>query len=175
MNKRLKTLEPSDLHRLNAAQGWLELGDVVSASDELEEITPDMRAHPAVLAIRYEIYSKAKKWDMAVEVARTLTELLPDNPAVWISFAFSTRRKTGGGVLEAKKILLKVESKFPREYRFPFNLACYYSQLFEFEEAERWLKKAMAIDTKTVQPLAMSDDDLKPFLDSMSGTIWKKE
>jgi tetratricopeptide (TPR) repeat protein len=171
----IKKLETPDLHHLKAAEGWLELGDVVSASNELEEITPQMRAHPAVLSLRYEIYSKAKKWDIAAEIARALTQMLPNEPSAWISLAYSTRRKSENGILEARDILLQMESKFPREYLFPYNLACYHSQLMQFEEAERWFKKAMAIDTKAVQKLAVIDEDLKPFFDSMSGTLWKRE
>jgi hypothetical protein len=37
------------------------------------------------------------------------------------------------------------------------------------------VKKAMAIDHKTVQKAGIDDPDLKPLWDSMSGTIWKKE
>lgn len=172
---RLKPLEPPDSIHLQAAIGWLELGNHVEANEELEEITPQMRSHPAVLSLRYEIYAKAKKWDMAAEVADTLTRLLPDNPAVWVWLAYAVRRKTGGGIREAMQILIKSEPRFPSEYVFSFNLACYCSQLHQFELAERWLKKAMAIDDKTVQKLAIEDEDLKPLWDSMSGTLWKRE
>jgi hypothetical protein len=173
MSKRIKPLEPPDSLYLKAAEGWAGLGDLVSANDELEKITPKLQAHPAVLLVRYEIYSKAKEWDMATEVSSTLTTLLPENPAVWICFAYSTRRKTGGGIPQAKEILLEAEPKFPREYLFPFNLACYCSQLHQFEEAEKWMKKAMLIDEKTVQKMAIDDPDLKPLWESRSGKINK--
>jgi hypothetical protein len=71
--------------------------------------------------------------------------------------------------------LLVAEVKFPREYLFPYNLACYCSQLHQFREAKKWFKKAILIDDKTVQKLAVDDPDLKPLWDSMSGTIWKSE
>src|SRR5271157_1237880 len=66
-----------DQRYFDAAVGWLGLGDWQTANDELEEISPAMRAHPDVLRIRYGIYAKAKKWEMAAEVARALSELLP--------------------------------------------------------------------------------------------------
>jgi hypothetical protein len=62
---------------------------------------------------------------MSAEISGGLTQMLPDDPAVWICFAYSTRRKTGGGIAQAEQILLEVESKFPHEYQFPFKLACY--------------------------------------------------
>jgi len=57
----------------------------------------------------------------------------------------------------------------------PYTLACYCAQLGELEESAEWFKKAMAIDTKAVQKIALDDPDLKPLWDSMSGTIWKRE
>lgn len=171
----MKQLENTDLRHLTAADGWLGLGDLVSASDELEQISPENRAHPAVLALRYEIYAKAKKWDMAAEVADALTRMRPESPASWICLAFSTRRKSGGGIPLAREILLGAEPKFPQEFLFPYNLACYCSQLSQFEEAQVWFKKAMAIDEKSVKRIALEDPDLKPLWDSMGGTMWKRE
>ena len=171
----LSHLSTIDLHHLRAAEGWLGLGDVISASDELEEITPGARAHPVVLSMRYRIYAKAEKWSMAAEVAEGLTAMLPGEPGNWIHLAYATRRKTGGGVPDAKRILLVAQVKFPRDWHFPFNIACYCAQLYQFDEAKKWLKKAIEIETKTVQKLAVNDPDLKPLWDSMSSTIWKKE
>jgi len=167
--------EPADLHHFRAAEGWFELGDMVSANDELDEIRPEMRAHPVVLSMRYEIYAEAKKWAMAAEVAGALVKLVPDQAAFWISYAYSTRRKADNGIYEAREILLEAEQKFPGEYMIKFNLACYYSQLHEFAESGSWLKKAMAIEEKKVQELAVDDPDLKPLWDSMNGTLWKRE
>lgn len=171
----MKQLEHADLRHLTAVDGWLGLGDLASASDELEKITPENRAHPAVLAVRYEIYAKAKEWDMAAEVANALTRMTPESPASWICLAYSTRRKTDGGFSMAKEILLEAERKIPKECLFAYNLACYCSQLSQFEEAQTWLKKAMAIDKKTVKRIALHDPDLKPLWDSLGDTLWKRE
>jgi len=62
-----------DDHRhLEAARGWLGLGDWQSANDELEEIAPALRADAEVLLLRVEIYLKAGKPEMAQPVAATL-------------------------------------------------------------------------------------------------------
>jgi hypothetical protein len=74
-------------HRLNAAQGWLELGDYLAANDELEKIDAGLRAHPQVLAIRYKIYAQARKWEDCVDIAKALTKLEPDNAWDWIHLA----------------------------------------------------------------------------------------
>ncbi|HEU6448374.1 MAG TPA: hypothetical protein VFV23_08060 [Verrucomicrobiae bacterium] len=171
MDLRLPPVEHADAFRLNAAQGWLELGDTASADDELDAVSPETRAHPAVLLIRCQIYFKAKKWDAAAEVSETLTQLFPGLPEPWINFAYATRRKTGGSVGQAKEILLKAEPQFSTQFIFPFNLACYCSQLGQLDETEQWLAKALAIDDKTVQKMAREDDDLKSFRDSHNSEI----
>jgi tetratricopeptide (TPR) repeat protein len=173
MKRRFEQLNHSDNMCLRAAEGWLELGDIVSAIKELNEISAQAQTHFAVLFIRYEIFAKAQEWDEAAELSARLTNLLPDEPAVWICFAYSTRRKRGGGIAQAKQILLEAESKFSGEYQFPFKLACYCSQLNQLEEAENWLDKAMQLNGKAVQKLVIDNPDLKPLRDSVSAILQK--
>lgn len=49
-----------DQRYLDAAQGWLGLGDFLAANEELDNITPELRAHPVALAVRYEVYKITK-------------------------------------------------------------------------------------------------------------------
>ena len=164
-----------DSFYLQAAEGWLGLGDVESATLELKEISPAEQTHPAVLLVRYEIFAKAKHWDKAVAVATDLTKRLPTEPSVWIWLAYATRRKTDGSIPDAKQILMGAEPKFPKHYLFPYNLACYCSQLGEFEEAEQWLRKAAEIDKAAVKKTAREDTDLEPLWESMGGRLWEGE
>ncbi len=50
----MKPLEPPDSLHLQAAQDWLELGNHIEANEELEKSTPQLCAHPMVLAVRWE-------------------------------------------------------------------------------------------------------------------------
>jgi len=72
----------------HCTEEWLGLGDFLVANEELDSITPLLRAHPTVLSVRYEIYAKAKNWDGAVVIANTLVKLLPRSPAAWINLAY---------------------------------------------------------------------------------------
>jgi predicted Zn-dependent protease len=175
VKKSIKPLDAPDSFHVQAAEGWLGLGDVESASNELKEISQAERTHPAVLSVRYQIYAQTKQWDEAVAVAHDLVKMLPDRPFAWISLAYATRRKTGGSIPEAKGILLGTEPKFPGHYLFPYNLACYCSQLGEMKQAEQWLKKAAAIDEASVKKIALEDSDLKPLWDSLGRTLWEEE
>jgi tetratricopeptide (TPR) repeat protein len=169
MNK----LSPQDHQHLDAAEGWLGLGDHLSANEELEKITPEFSAHPRVLGVRLEIYWKSKNWEAVVHIASALATLKPNNAHGWIgrSFALHELKRTQ----EAYDLLLPAKDKFPKNLTVPYNLACYCSQLNRLDEAEKWFKKAMAINEQAVKKMAIDDPDLKPLWDSMSGTIWKRE
>jgi tetratricopeptide (TPR) repeat protein len=169
----MKSLSHQDQRYLDAAEGWLGLGDHLSANEELEQITPEFMAHPKVLALRMEIYWKAKNWEAVIQIASALATLKPKNAHAWIgrSFALHELKRTQ----EAFDLLLPAKDKFPKNWVIPYNLACYCSQLNRLEEAQVWLKKAMVIDEKAVKKMAIDDPDLKPLWDSMSGTMWKKE
>ncbi len=173
MKPATKELSFEDLRRLQTAEGWLGLGDAASASDELEEITLEDQTHPAVLQVRYAIYAKREQWDMAAQVAEKLGSLLPGIAGTWINLAYATRRKSGGGIPHAKQILLAAQAKFPADCVIPFNLACYCSQLHEFDQAEQWLKKAVTIDQKTIRKMAADDPDLKPLWATKGKMIWE--
>jgi tetratricopeptide (TPR) repeat protein len=173
--KRVKRLEWPDNFHLRAAEGWLGLGDILTASAELEEISPEGRANPTVLFMRYEIYARAGRWNMAAAVSEGLTRMLPDEPTAWVFFASATRRMEGGGIAPAMEILLEAEAKFPHAYQFSLNLAGYFAQLNDIPGAEKWFRKAMEIDKDAVRTAAFESQDLKPLWDSMSGMLCKGE
>ena len=66
---------PDEL-RFQAAIGWLELGNWREANEELENISPEQRAHPDVLQVRCKVYHDAGKWEYVAEVANTLCTML---------------------------------------------------------------------------------------------------
>ena len=52
MTKLAQLQYPDPMH-LEAAAGWIQLGDYDSANDELEKIRAEWRAHPDVLELRW--------------------------------------------------------------------------------------------------------------------------
>ncbi len=82
-------LEVKDQRFVDAADGWLGLGNWYEANEELERITPEPRCHPDVLCLRWEIYAKAGKWELAAEIGKAISENAPDVPFGWIHMAFA--------------------------------------------------------------------------------------
>jgi tetratricopeptide (TPR) repeat protein len=153
-----------------AAKGWLELGNHLEANEELEKITPQLRAHPDVLEVRWEIYAAAKRWEAAMEIAAALIQLDPEGPLGWLhrSYGLHELKRTA----EAHDNLLCVVEKFPLSATSRYNLACYECQLGRLEQAKRWLEKAFETgDAKAMKLAALEDPDLKPLWDSMSGKL----
>jgi predicted Zn-dependent protease len=158
---------PNDRH-LEAAEGWLGLGSWREASDELEQIQPEFRAHPSVLEMRYKIYAEAKRWDQAVEVAKAVRALLPNQPwgHFYTAFALHELKRTQ----EAHATLKSAVEKFPEEQIMRYNLACYACQMGSLEEAMGWLQQAMTLDSKRdIRRLALEDPDLEPLWGQIRG------
>jgi tetratricopeptide (TPR) repeat protein len=156
----MKNLPLQDQRYLDAAEGWLGLGDYLAANEELEQITPQLRAHPFVLEVRYKIYAKAKKWDGAVEIARTLSEMLPNNSWGYIHFAYALHalKRTK----EAYEVLILVKDKFSNSTML-YNLACYSCKLNQLKESMSWLEKAIDLAGKRdIRLMALDDPDLEP-------------
>ena len=163
---------PLDAQRsLDAAEGWLGLGDHLSANEELEEIPATLRAHPNVLLVRYRIYGKTLRWEACVDIAEATIKQAPQIAEGWInrSFALHELKRTK----EAYESLLPVASKFPDEWPIPYNLACYCCQLGNCEEAEFWFKEAMKVNEEVVKRVAIEDPDLDPLWQSRSDSRWK--
>jgi predicted Zn-dependent protease len=123
----MKPLQPPDGDHLHAAQGWLELGNLQGAHEELEKITPGFRAHPDVLEVRVHIYILAKKWDLCVDIVGAIIKLDSDMHDSWIqrSFALHELERT----YEAADLLKPAIDQFPKDWLSRSNLGCACAQL----------------------------------------------
>jgi predicted Zn-dependent protease len=156
----MKELEPPDSLHLQAAQGWLELGNHVEADADLDKITPQLRAHPDVLKLRWQIYAAAKKWEAALDIAAAHVALDPEDPVGWVnrSYALHELKRTS----EARDNLLRVLDKWPTIALMCYNLACYECQLGNLERAKEWLEKAFRLgDARRMKLAALDDPDVE--------------
>ena len=154
-------LEPPHSHHVNAALGWLELGNFTEAEAELNTLSDEWRACPEVLFVRWEIQARRKDWNAALETATALVGAAPHKPEGWIQQSFSLHELKR--TREAWARLLEVESQFPNVSTIPYNLACYACRLGDHTEAMRRLEDAIKVGGKTqIKALALRDADLEP-------------
>src|SRR5678815_1391162 len=78
-----------DKRYLEAAEGWLGLGDWQAANEELDQISFETRSQPEVLEIRWQVYAYAQKWDLALQIASDLCAKVPDSPDAHVHLALT--------------------------------------------------------------------------------------
>jgi predicted Zn-dependent protease len=80
----------------------------IEAFNELEEIEPLNRSHPAVLLMRSRIYLAAHKPDFAHAILTTFTSSLPDSADGWfyLACAHAKRREVEKAEQALKKCFL---------------------------------------------------------------------
>jgi len=145
--------------QLQEAQGYIELGLLDEAADALEEIIPEKKTHPEVMATRAILYRKAQNWPLLEVVARSLVKTQPGVVAWWVDWAFATRRAMS--IKEAEEILIRALNVHPRGAILHFNLGCYACQSGRIEEAKSRIAEAVRLD-KAFQIAALDDPDLEP-------------
>jgi len=156
-------LEPADIHRLNAALGWLGLNAPADARAELDEIPAAQQLHPAVLEARWLLCAHEQNWHAGLAVAELELQSAPDDSSGWLHRAYALRRMDDGGLAQAWEALLPAVEKFPEEPVIAYNLSCYACQLNELDASRVWLKHAIKVGGKDeIKQMALTDDDLKP-------------
>ena len=150
---------PGNFH-LQAALGWMDLGDLVEARRELDQIAPAQREHPDVLEVAWRLCGEEKDWSAAWSVAEKLVTIAPARLNGWIDRSYSLHELHR--TEEAFERLVPAAEKFPDEFVIPYNLACYQCRLGHPEEALRWLDRAVAVsDRETIRTMAAQDPDFE--------------
>ncbi len=150
----------SQIH-LDAAVGWLGLGNPGEAGDEVARIASDFAEHPDVLEVRWEVSGRQERWEEALLIADSLVLGHPERSSGWLhrSYCLHELART----LEAWNKLFPAVDRFPKEATIPYNLACYACQLGNLKQAEEWLEKAAALRGRSaIKKLAAEDRDLDP-------------
>jgi tetratricopeptide (TPR) repeat protein len=152
----MSPLEYPDRHHLNAAAGWLELGDLVEAGRELSRLSETGGNHPEALTLSWHLLADDGNWTDALEIARQHLRAAPKSPEAWIhqSFALHELQRTNEALAE----LQRVAGQFPEVGTIPYNLACYSCRLGRLDDARQWLRRAIKVQGKK-ETLAAAVDD----------------
>jgi predicted Zn-dependent protease len=154
---------PDSLH-LQFARGWLALGDVAEAEQELGRIRKQYRDCSDVLEMRFQVLSRLGRHPEALKVAERQVKHYPEefrghmnrgNALFWLDRA-----------QEACDSVEAVMGNYPKVAAFPYNLACYCMKLGLEDAAKRWLERSMAVGQQEgVIQHALVDPDLQGLWD----------
>lgn len=155
-------MQRNTLRRLRYATGYIDLGLMDDASDELEKVAFEDRFVPEVLQVRLELHMAAEHWETVIGIGWQVTQQTPDNERGWICWAYSLRELER--IEEARDVLLKAEPIHgTTSALLHYNLACYYCLLGELSTARQCLARACKINPGYKSD-ALDDPDL--------GAIW---
>jgi tetratricopeptide (TPR) repeat protein len=165
MNLEMNSLRHHDTMRVEAAQGWLELGSCAEAAWELDQVSPEGQHHPQVLEVRWTIHERARDWNRCLEIAETLTDAAPRSAIAWLLLVASLHYL--GKTEEACETLLEVMDEFPEEPAFPYRLACYYCHEGQWRQAKEWLERALQLGNRELKQAAKTDPALLPLWENV--------
>jgi predicted Zn-dependent protease len=156
---------PTSRH-LQFASGYIGLGMLSEASDELEAIEGEDRLSAEVMAVRCDFHMAAKQWDLLVAVSHELTRQKPELPKGWLNWAYALRELNR--VPEAKWVLLEAERIHGEACGLVnYNLACYCCLLGDQTAAKEWLSRACKLDAHW-KKAALDDKDFKAMWDDIA-------
>lgn len=144
---------------LDAAVGWVGLGNIDEAAKELDQVSAEYENHPDVLEVRWELDGRRRRWQPALKTAELLVRGYPERCSGWLhrSYCLHELQRT----LEAWNKLMPAYDRFPKEATIPYNLACYACRLGNLEQAQSWLERAVKIrGRRAIKSLALQDPDL---------------
>lgn len=138
------SLPSPDHHRLQAAEGWLELQNYIEAHRELDEISAKYRSHPEVLALRCRIHEASERWEDLLNSSRNLSDLSPKCLTAWLGQGRALHEL--GKTHQAYHLLVDVVELFPGNQTIRYDIACYAAQRGLVEESVEWLRAVFETD-----------------------------
>jgi tetratricopeptide (TPR) repeat protein len=155
------SLSPRDKILLEAAAGWLMLGNPAEALREFEQVSPGGRHTQAALVTLWEIQANMRDWNAAIATADRLIHQYDRQPDGYIKRAYALHELKRSQ--EAWDTLEPVRERFADNWLIPYNLACYAAQLGRPDDALRCFRRALRIgDERELHEMAMTDSDLEP-------------
>lgn len=116
------------------------------------------------LFLRYH----AQDWPACAGLGQNLTASLPALSWAWVFYANSLY--FSGRTQEAYDVLRPVLERFSDNWEMRYNIGCYACQLGRVEEAQGWLRKAMALgDPGHIKEVALLDPDFGPIREQIPG------
>lgn len=146
------------VRRMEYALGYLTLGMLTEAGEELDSIAPEEQWLPLVRSMRVDWHLAQKQWKKVIIVAGELARAHPDVENAWIGWAYALRELNQ--VDEARAVLRQAEPHHGETSAvLQYNLACYDALLGSLESARARLATAIRMD-KQFKAASRDDPDL---------------
>ncbi len=139
---------------LRAADGYLDLGMVREAWEEIELLSDKLRARPETLILMARLLHACGRWSEAIEISRVGSDAYPN--VFEFYFLRATVLEERGRWVEARETLLDGPSALRMTDLFHYNLARCEATLGNLDTARRELKRAIAINGR-MREMARSD------------------
>lgn len=144
---------------LSHVRGYLELGMIDDAEEELAQVSPNDTGLFEVRALRALVQQEKKQWKALAKTAEGLARERPEEAAGWVLWAYAVRRAVS--LDAAERILLEAETNHPKEATILFNLGCYACQRGDLQLAQERVSRAISLD-QHFREAARTDPDLDP-------------
>jgi Flp pilus assembly protein TadD len=143
--------------RLKAAAGYLELGMLEEAWEEMDGVATGNGRNPGPTKLRALLFLREERWERALDEARHLVACEPEAPEGYIHSAYCLHELQRTD--EAERVLEQGPTSLRHVAIYYYNLACYKSVRGAVREATSLLKTAVTMDRKLAD-VARTDPDL---------------
>jgi tetratricopeptide (TPR) repeat protein len=117
--------------------------------------------------VRLSVSAKAKKWDLALEIAQTLALELPHEAFGHVQAAYMLDRLNR--TPDAAALLQSVVGNFPEDAGLRYDLACYSCKLGDLKHAMEFLERAIDLAGKNdIRQKALDDPALEQLWTNIS-------
>jgi predicted Zn-dependent protease len=139
------------------AQGYVELGMLAEAHQELDRLRPSIQEKPEFLECRLFLYMQERRWEECARLCEQLRHSAPLAATGYLQGAYCLHEL--GRTAEAREVLLTGPEELRSHALFYYNLACYEAVLGEPDPARRHLRRAFQMEP-TLRETARTDRDL---------------
>lgn len=149
---------------LDKTRGYIDIGMLVEASREIENLPPAKRNSPEAQEMKIVITMLEKNLDEAFSLSEELCEEHPEKHAGFIQGAYCLHAM--GKAQEAIDFLQSGPKTLLDEPVYFYNLACYEVALERNQAALTWLNQSIEMKPAN-RRLALNDADLAPIRDDI--------
>jgi tetratricopeptide (TPR) repeat protein len=150
--------------RLQAVQGYFELGMNDDAWSELADIERCFPATPSIVQMKVLLLLKDKRYDDGFELSSELRRMEPHGCAGYIHGAYCLHELERTN--EALDLLEKAPSTVRDEAIYHYNKGCYQAALGDVDTARSCLSKSFDLDERLLA-VARKDPDLSGIRDAL--------